>query len=66
MADDAAGLASIPQSESVLLTLAARQRLGDAAPRMLVPLSSFVARTPARTIASLLIHHNVTGARRNA
>jgi PAS domain-containing protein/DNA-binding transcriptional regulator YhcF (GntR family) len=58
-ADDAAALAALPAGESVLLTPAARQRLGNDAPRMLVPLPSFVSRTPARTIAAFLIQHNL-------
>jgi PAS domain S-box-containing protein len=66
LADDAAALSSLPASECVLLTPAARQRLGTEAPRMLVPLPSFVSRTPARTIASFLIQHNLAPARRRA
>jgi PAS domain S-box-containing protein len=64
LADDAPALASLAPSESVLLTPAARQRLGSDSPRMLVPLPSFVSRTPARTIAAFLIQHNLAPARR--
>ncbi|CAA9357572.1 MAG: hypothetical protein AVDCRST_MAG68-4183 [uncultured Gemmatimonadetes bacterium] len=64
LADDAAALASLAPAECVLLTPAARQRLGTDAPRMLVPLPSFVSRTPARTIAAFLIQHNLAPARR--
>jgi PAS domain-containing protein/DNA-binding transcriptional regulator YhcF (GntR family) len=64
LADDAAALSSIAPAECVLLTPAARQRLGSEAPRMLVPLPSFVSRTPARIIASFLIQHNLAPARR--
>jgi PAS domain S-box-containing protein len=66
LADDAAAVASLTPSESVLLTPAARQKLGSDSPRMLVPLPSFVSRTPARTIAALLIQHNLAPARRRA
>ncbi len=64
LSEDAAALASLAASECVLLTPAARQRLGSEAPRMLVPLPSFVSRTPARTIAAFLIQHNLAPARR--
>ncbi len=64
LADDAPALASLAAGECVLLTPAARQRLGTDAPRMLVPLPSFVSRTPARVIASFLIQHNLAPARR--
>lgn len=64
LADDAEALASLVPSESVLLTPAARQRLGNDSPRMLVPLPSFVSRSPARTIAAFLIQHNLAPARR--
>ncbi|HEX8361369.1 MAG TPA: PAS domain-containing protein [Longimicrobium sp.] len=64
LAEDAAALSSLAPAECVLLTPAARQRLGTEAPRMLVPLPSFVSRTPARIIAAFLIQHNLAPARR--
>jgi PAS domain S-box-containing protein len=64
LADDAAALATLAAAECVLLTPAARQRLGTESPRMLVPLPSFVSRTPARAIAAFLIQHNLAPARR--
>ena len=62
-ADDAAAVARLDPSEPVLLTRAARERIGAARPRLLVPPTHFVSAACGEEIARIVIHRNVEAAR---
>jgi PAS domain S-box-containing protein len=62
-ADDAAAVAALDPSEPVLLTRAARERMGAARPRLLVPPTHFLSTECAGEIARVLIRRNVEAAR---
>jgi DNA-binding transcriptional regulator YhcF (GntR family) len=60
-ADDAHGLAALDQTERVLLTRAAGQRLGNVHPPVVFPHSPTISSTSALQIAELLIRFNLEG-----
>ena len=62
-ADDAAAVAALDPAEPVLLTRAARERIGAARPRLLVPPSHFVSPACGEEVARVLIRRNVRAAR---
>jgi PAS domain S-box-containing protein len=57
-ADDAEALAALDPDEPVLLTSAARERVGDHPLRLLVPADLFLSAASAAQLAAILIHHN--------
>jgi hypothetical protein len=57
-ADDAEALAALDPDEPVLLTSAARERVGDHPFRLLVPADLFLSAASAAQLAAILIHHN--------
>ncbi len=62
-ADDAAAVAALDPAEPVLLTRAARERIGAARPRLLVPPTHFLSTACAAEIARVLIRRNMELAR---
>jgi PAS domain S-box-containing protein len=58
LADDADALAALDPDEPVLLTGAARERVGDHPFRLLVPADLFLSAASAAQLAAILIHHN--------
>jgi PAS domain S-box-containing protein len=58
LADDADALAALDPDEPVLLTSAARERVGDHPFRLLVPADLFLSAASAAQLAAILIHHN--------
>jgi hypothetical protein len=57
-ADDEAALAALEPAEPVLLTAAARERLGARGFRLLVPVDPFLSPESAAQFAAILIRHN--------
>jgi AcrR family transcriptional regulator len=56
---DEPGLASLDPEDPVLLTRAAQERLGDASPTPIAPLSPFISPESARQVAELMIRLHV-------
>jgi hypothetical protein len=58
-ADDAASMRALDPEEPVLLTLAARRRLGETPLQSLLPHSPTISPQSARELAELLVRLNV-------